>query len=47
MITPCDDEDPVTAVATAPLFGESDDSMINLTIVKNNEAFVGHLADFL
>ena len=40
MLTPCDDEDPMAAVATAPLLGEKDDSMINLILVKNNEALV-------
>ena len=40
MLTPCDDDDPIAAVATAPLLGEKDDSMINLVLVKNNEALV-------
>lgn len=40
MLTPCDDEDPMAAVATAPLLGEKNDSMINLILVKNNEALV-------
>ena len=42
MLTPCDDEDPEAAIATAPLLGEKDDSMINLILVKNNEAMVSH-----
>ena len=47
MLTACDDEDPEAAIATAPLLGEKDDSMINLTLVKNNEAMVGHLTSSL
>ena len=43
MLTPCDDEDPMSAVATAPLLGEKDESMINLTLVKNNETMVRNL----
>ena len=42
MLTPCDDEDPMAAIATAPLLGEKDESMINLVLVKNNEATVSH-----
>ena len=40
MLTPCDDEDPMAAIATASLLGENDDSMINLVLVKNNETSV-------
>ena len=43
MLTPCDDEDPEAAISTAPLFGEKDDSMINLMLVKNHETMVSHL----
>ena len=43
MLTPCDDEDPEAAIATAPLLGEKDDSMINLVLVKNNEVMVSYL----
>ena len=42
MLTPCDDEDPMAAIATASLLGEKDESMINLVLVKNNEAMVSH-----
>ena len=42
MLTACDDEDPEAAIATASLLGEKDDSMINLVLIKNNEATVGH-----
>ena len=41
MITPCDDEDPVTAVATAPLFGE-DNSMMNLTLLRSSKTMVSY-----
>ena len=43
MLTPCDDEDPMAAIATAPLLGEKDESMINLVLIKNNETVVSHL----
>ena len=45
MLTPCNDEDPEAAISTAPLFGEKDDSMINLPLVKNNETMVSHLTN--
>ena len=44
MLTPCDDEDPLDAVATASLLGENDDSMINLVLIKNNEKSVRPLS---
>ena len=47
MLTSCDDEDPEAAILTAPLFGEKDDSMINLMLVKNNEMMVSHLTSIL
>ena len=45
MLTPCDDDDPLAAVATAPLLGEKKDSMINLVLVKNNETLVSHVTN--
>ena len=40
MLTPCDDEDQVAAIATAPLFGENDDSMMNLPLLNSNKTAV-------
>ena len=45
MLTPCDDEDPIAAIATAPLLGEKDDSMISLTLIKNSETVVSYLTN--
>ena len=45
MLTPCDDEDPMAAIATAPLLGEKDESMINLVFIKNSETVVRHLTN--
>ena len=45
MLTPCDDEDPMAAIATAPLLDEKDDSMISLTLIKNSESVVSHLTN--
>ncbi len=36
LLTPCDD-DPVGAVSTGPLFGEKEESMIDLPIIKKDE----------
>jgi len=40
MLTPCDDDDPLAAIATAPLLGEQDKSMMNLVLIKNNDSTV-------
>ena len=40
MLTPCDDEDPVAAVSTAPLIHEDDPSMINLPLLKCSKTAV-------
>jgi len=40
MLTPCDDDDPLAAIATAPLPGEKDKSMMNLVLIKNNDSTV-------
>ena len=45
MLTPCNDEDPEAAISTAPLLGEKDDSMINLSLVRNDETMVSHLTN--
>ena len=43
MLTACDDEDLEAAIATAPLLGEKEDSMVNLVLVKNSEATVSQI----
>ena len=40
MLTPCDDEDPVAAIATAPLIGENDGSMMTLPLLNCNKTAV-------
>ena len=45
MLTPSDDEDPMAAIATAPLLDEKDDSMINLILIRNSETVVSHLTN--
>jgi len=40
MLTPCDDDDPLAAIATAPLLGEKDKSMMNLVLIKSSEEAV-------
>ena len=45
MLTPCDDEDPMAAIATAPLRGEKDESMVKLVLIKNSETVVSHLTN--
>ena len=47
MLTPCDDADPLAAIATAPLLGEKQDSMINLVLVKNNNTLVSRVTNTL
>ena len=42
MLKPCED-DPMAAIATAPLLDEKDESMINLALIKSNKAVVSHL----
>ena len=40
MLTPCDDDDPLAAIATAPLLGEINKSMMNLVLIKNIDSAV-------
>ena len=44
MLTPCDDADPEAAIATAPLSGEQDDSMMNLPLLNSSETEVSQSA---
>ena len=37
MLTPCDDIDPVAAIATARLVGEDDHSMMNLKLESESK----------
>ena len=39
LLTPCDD-DPVESVSTGPLFGEKEETMIDLPIIKKDEHVV-------
>jgi len=43
MLTPCNDEDPAAAVATAPLKGEDNNSMMRLTLLKNDSTAVSRM----
>ena len=40
MLIPCDDDDPLAAITTAPLLGEKDKSMMNLVLIKSSEEAV-------
>jgi len=40
MLTPCDDDDPLAAIATAPLLGEKERSMMGLVLIKHNDSMV-------
>ena len=40
MLTSCEEDDPMAAIATAPLFGEKDESMINLALIKSDKTVV-------
>ena len=40
MLTPCEEDDPMAAIATAHLLGEKDESMINLALIKSDKAVV-------
>ena len=47
MLTPCKDEDLVAAVATAPLKGENNHSMMHLVLLKNDTTAVSRMMTVL